>query len=83
MRNYGISQIQSAARIVMVCPSCGQENSESIEALRGMRFYACSGDGCDHSFDLAGPGKHAGNGLVEACRRFYAAFCATRGQGVR
>jgi hypothetical protein len=22
-----------------------------------MRFYACAGEGCDYSFDLAGPGK--------------------------
>jgi hypothetical protein len=83
MRNYGISQIQSSARIVMICPICGQENSEFAETLRGMRFYACSGDGCDYSFDLAGPGKRAANSLAEACKKFYAAFYAMRGQGAR
>jgi hypothetical protein len=83
MRNYGISQIQSTARIVMICPNCGQENSETAETLRGMRFYACSGDGCDYSFDLTGPGKGAGNALAEACKKFYAAFYAMRGQGAR
>ena len=82
MRNYGITQI-STARIVMICPNCGQENSEFAEALRGMRFYACTGDGCDHSFDLAGPGKRVGSSLAAACKKFYAAFYAVRGQGAR
>jgi len=81
MRNYGITQIQSTARIVMICPNCGQENSEFAETLRGMRFYACSGDDCGYSFDLSGPGKRAGYGLAEACRKFYAACYAMRGQG--
>ena len=83
MRNYGISQIRSTARIVMICPNCGQENSEFAETLRGMRFYACAGEGCDYSFDLAGPGKRATNSLAEACKKFYAAFYAMRGQGAR
>ena len=83
MRNYGISQIRSTARIVMICPNCGQENSEFAETLRGTRFYACSGEGCDYSFDLAGPGKRAANTLAEACKKFYAAFYAMRGQGAR
>ena len=34
MRNYGISQMRSTARIVMICPNCGQENSEFAETLR-------------------------------------------------
>ena len=51
--------------------------------LRGTRFYACAGEGCDYSFDLAGPGKRAANSLAEACKKFYAAFYAMRGQGVR
>jgi len=46
-----------------------------------MRFYACSGDDCGYSFDLAGPGKRVGYGLAEACRKFYAACYAMRGQG--
>jgi hypothetical protein len=83
MRNYGIRQTQSGARIVMICPNCGQENSETAEELHGMRFYACSGDDCDYTFDLAGPSKHAGHGFVEACKRLYAAFYPTRGQGAR
>jgi hypothetical protein len=83
MRNYGITQIQSTARIVMICPSCGQENSEFAETLRGMRFYACSGEGCDYSFAIAGPGARAALSLTEACKKFYAAFYAMRGQGAR
>ena len=53
MRNYGISQIRSTARVVMICPDCGQENSEFAETLRGIRFYACAGEGCDYSFMLS------------------------------
>jgi len=83
MRNYGITQIRSTARIVMICPNCGQENSEFAETLRGLRFYACSGEGCDYSFDIAGPGKRAASSLTEACKKFYAAFYAMRGQGAR
>jgi len=67
----------------MICPNCGQENSEFAETLHGMRFYRCSGDGCDYSFDLAGPGKRAANALAEACKKFYAAFYAMRGQRAR
>jgi hypothetical protein len=48
-----------------------------------MRFYPCSGDSCDYSFDLSGPGRRVGQGLLEACRKFYAAFYAVRGQGAR
>jgi transposase-like protein len=83
MRNYGIRQTQSGGRIVMICPNCGQENSEAAEELRGMRFYACAGDGCDYTFDLTGTSKRVGNGFVEACKRFYAALYATRGQAAR
>jgi transposase-like protein len=83
MRNYGITQIGSSARIVMICPYCGQENSEFAETLRGMRFYACSGEGCGYSFNLTGRGKRVGATLAEACRKFYAAFYAMRGQGAR
>ena len=82
MRNYGISQI-STARIVMICPDCGQENSEFAETLRGMRFYACTGEGCGYSFNLAGPGKRSANSLAEAFKKFYAAFYAVRGDGAR
>ena len=82
MRNYGMTQL-STARIVMICPNCGHENSELAETLRGMRFYACAGEDCDYSFDLAGSGKRAGNALAEACKKFYAAFYAVRGQGAR
>ena len=82
MRNYGITQL-STARIVIICPNCGQENSEFAETLRGMRFYACTGEDCDYSFNLAGRGKRAATSLAEACKKFYAAFYAVRGQGAR
>ncbi len=83
MRNYGIPQVQSSARILLICPDCGHENSEFADVLRGTRIYACRGDGCHYSFDLAGPRREIGKGFAEACKRFYAAFYAIRGQGAR
>jgi len=84
MRNFGIRQIQSTARIVLICPDCGHENSESADALRGMSSYDCDGDGCGYIFDLA-PGRRIdfGNGFFDACRRFYAAVFTLRGQRAR
>lgn len=83
MAGFNFRQIQSAARIVLICPDCGHENSEFADVLRGTRFYACRGDGCCYSFDLADPRREIGRGFAEACRRFYAAFYAMRGHGAR
>jgi hypothetical protein len=83
MGDTGIRQIRSAARILLICPDCGHENSEFADTLRGSNSYSCRGDGCDYSFDLAGRPKKIGKGFAEACKRFYAAFYAMRGQGVR
>jgi hypothetical protein len=77
MRNYGIPQIQSSARILLVCPDCGEKNPESADRLRGMRTYYCNGDDCDYIFDLA-PGRAVGRGFVDACKKFYAAMYAVR-----
>lgn len=84
MRNYGIPQVQATARILLICPDCGQENSEFADTLRGMSAYYCHGEGCDYMFNLA-PGQRTdvGKGFMDACKRFYAAFYAPRGQGVR
>jgi len=76
-----IRQVRSAARILLICPECGQEHAEFADALRAVDSYACRGDGCDFSFDLAGP--RDGKGFVEACKRFYAAFHMLRGLGAR
>lgn len=78
MRNFGIQKIQSAAaRILLICPDCGQENSEYAATLRGMRSFYCGGEDCDYIFDLA-PGRRTdfGKGFADACKRFYAAFYA-------
>jgi hypothetical protein len=83
MGDVNFRQFQSAARIVLICPDCGHENSEFADVLRGTRFYACRGDGCYYSFDLAGPRQDIGKSLAEACKRFYAAFYTVRGQGFR
>jgi hypothetical protein len=83
MRNFGIRQVESAARILLICPNCGHENSELADALRSTRIYYCNGDDCDYIFDLAGPRRDVGKGFAEACRKFYAAFYAIRGQGAR
>ncbi len=84
MRNYGIRKIQSTARILLICPDCGEENSEFADTLRGMSTYYCNGEGCDYIFDLA-PGRRMvfGQGFVEACKRFYAAVATLGGQRVR
>ena len=84
MRNYGIPQIQSAARILLVCPDCGERNPVAADRLRGVRTYYCNGDDCDYIFDL-GPDRQVefGSGFVEACKKFYAAFYAVRGQRLR
>ncbi|MFZ3358109.1 MAG: hypothetical protein WCA56_20580 [Xanthobacteraceae bacterium] len=84
MRNYGIPQVQSTARIVLVCPDCGQENSEFAEALRGLTAYYCNGEDCDYIFDLV-PARRDdfGGGFIEACKRFYTAFYPLRGPRLR
>lgn len=83
MRNYGIPQVHSASRILLVCPDCGQENSVFADMLRGKSSFYCEGDGCDYIFDLAGAGRDSGKGFIDAFKRFYASFYAPRGQGAR
>ena len=77
-------QIQSATRILLICPDCGAENAEFADKLRAVSTYYCNGDGCDYIFDLAG-GRRTdfGKGFLLACKRFYAAFYAMRGQRAR
>jgi hypothetical protein len=72
-------QMQAAARILLICPDCGEENSELADKLRGLSSYYCSGDGCDYLFDLArGQRKDFGKSFADACKRFYAAFYTMR-----
>jgi hypothetical protein len=74
-----IRQIRSAARILLICPDCGHENSEFADTLRGIGTFYCDGEGCDYIFDLApGRPRDFGQGFSEACRRFYAALHAMR-----
>jgi len=84
MRNYGIRQVQSSARIVLICPDCGQENSESADALRAASTFSCHGEDCGYIFDLT-PGRRTdfGRTFIDACKRFYAAFYAESGQRAR
>jgi hypothetical protein len=75
-----IRQLISAARsrILLICPDCGYEHLEFADKLRGTRFYACSGDGCDYRFDLLeGPRSTMLQGFAAAWRRFYAALIPT------
>jgi len=76
-------QIRPATRILLICPECGQENSEFAHTLRGMASYSCRGDGCHYDFDLAGAHRDIGQSFAETFRRFYATFYALRGQGAR
>jgi hypothetical protein len=78
-----IRHIRSAARILLICPQCGQENAEFADTLRALDSYACAGDDCSFSFDLAGPRRGEGKGFIETCKKFYAAFYMLRGQGAR
>jgi hypothetical protein len=70
-----IRQLMSAARsrILLICPECGQEHLEFADKLRGLRFYACTGEGCDYRFDLvSGPRPSFLQGITASLRRFYA-----------
>jgi hypothetical protein len=84
MADTSIGQIRSAARILLICPDCGHENSEFADVLRGTSTYYCRGDACDYMFDLMpGRRKDFSRAFVDACKRFYAAFYTVRGQGAR
>lgn len=84
MRNYGIRQMQTTARVGLICPDCGQENWEFTDTLCNTRTYDCNGEGCNYIFTLASRRRtDFGKDFIESCKRFYAAFYATRGQGVR
>lgn len=79
MRNFGIPQIRSSSRILLICPDCGHENAEFAERLRAIGAYYCGGDGCDYIFNLAaGERRDFGKGFAEAIRWFSAAFYAMR-----
>jgi hypothetical protein len=80
MADLNFRQFQSAARIVLICPDCGHQNSEFADVLRGTRFYACRGDDCYYSFDLTHWRRDFGKSLAAACKTFYAAFDTVRGQ---
>lgn len=79
MGDSGIRQIQTPARIVLICPDCGHENSELADVLRSVGTYYCRGEACDYLFDLM-PSRAGdlGRNLIEAVKRFYAAFYAVR-----
>ena len=47
------------------------------------RAYACNGEDCGYIFELSDSRRSSGTGFAEACKRFYSAFYAMRGEGVR
>jgi hypothetical protein len=73
-----IRQVQSAARILLICPDCGHETAEFADTLRGMRTFYCAGDDCDFIFDLAGPRRDFGGGFAEGWKRLCAAIYGMR-----
>jgi len=83
MRNYGIRQMRSVVRVLLICLDCGHDNSEFADPLRGTRAYACNGEDCGYIFELSDSRRSSGTGFAEACKRFYSAFYAMRGEGVR
>jgi transposase-like protein len=76
-----ILRTQAPARILLICPDCGHENSEVADRLRGKSDFSCRGDGCDYSFDFTAARRDAGKGFTQLLRRFYAAFYPLGGQG--
>ena len=76
-----ILRIQAPARILLICPDCGHENSEVADRLRGKSDFTAGGDGCDYSFDFAAAPRDVGQGFAQLLRRFYAAFYPPGGQG--
>lgn len=83
MRNYGLNQIETAARIVLICPDCGQENAVFASALRATTTYCCNAEDCDYIFEIGRRHDDFSGGFVEACKRFYAAFYPLRGARAR
>jgi hypothetical protein len=81
--NPTFRQIQATARILLICPDCGQGNAEFADRLRAMSMFHCNGDGCDYIFDLAVPRQGVASGLAEVWRRFCAALYPARRQGAR
>ena len=75
--NPNFRQMHAAARVLLICPDCGQESAEFADKLRTVSMFYCNGDDCDYIFDLAGP-RRSVRGFAEACKRFYAAFYALR-----
>jgi transposase-like protein len=55
------------ARVLLICPQCGQETSEYADKLRGQSHYHCPGADCDYRFVLTTqPGENAaGKGLLK------------------
>jgi transposase-like protein len=41
------------ARVLLICPHCGQETPEYAAKLRGLTDYRCRGENCDYRFALA------------------------------
>lgn len=76
-----ILRLRTPARILMICPECGHENSEIAGRLRTMNGFSCRGDGCDYRFDFAAARGQTGFG--RRLQRFYAAFYPLRGQSAR
>jgi hypothetical protein len=75
-----ILRIQAPARILLICPDCGHENSEVADRLRGKSYFSCRGDGCDYSFDFTAARRDTGQGFAQLLRRFYAAFYPLGGE---
>ena len=78
-----ILRIRAPARILLICPDCGHENSEVADRLRAMNGFSCRGDGCDYCFDFTASQGEAGFGFGQRLKRFYAAFYPLRGQDAR
>jgi hypothetical protein len=63
----GFGRMEWSARILLICPDCGQEHMEFADRLRGARYFACTGEDCSYRFDLT-----TGSGSTAFQRFFYA-----------
>ena len=73
-----IRQAHAAARILLIGPECGHENTEYAQMLQGKSTFYCTGDGCDYIFELD---PNRGTRFAELCRHLYATLYSTGSHG--
>ncbi len=79
MGTSDIRQIQSAARILLICPDCGAGKFRICRHAAGTRAPIIAAATAATTFSIwRGPRRDFGKSFADACKRFYAAFYAMR-----